>query len=256
MKIECVQVCVGYADFLCWTLPTNRHLFDNMVVVTTPADRDTQRLCEFWHVRCVQSEACYEGGAPFNKAKMINAGLDALAGDAWVAHVDADIFLPPKFRHVLERLPLDEQTLYGMDRLMCDDFASWLRFYTLPEVSNENDIYVHLRPFAPGVRISRVDDAACGGYLPVGYFQLFHRGRTGLRYPEEHRDAGRTDMLFAMQFPRRRRQLLAEMVCIHLESRSPDGRMGANWAGRRTPAFGGEFLGRSAPAADVSPPYE
>ncbi len=90
MKLEAVVVCVNYSDFLAWTLPNNKTFFDNMVVVTSSKDLRTQKLCEFWHVKCVVSDVCYESGAEFDKGKMINVGLKALDGVGWVVHLDAD----------------------------------------------------------------------------------------------------------------------------------------------------------------------
>ena len=58
-KMEAVVVCDRYSDFLRCTLPANKHLFDRIVVVTSAEDRDTQRICEFHHVECVQ-DRCAE----------------------------------------------------------------------------------------------------------------------------------------------------------------------------------------------------
>ena len=55
------------------------------------------------------------------------------------------------------------------------------------------------------------------------------------RYPEQHSDAGRTDMLFAQQWPRSKRSLIPEIVGYHLESE--DASMAANWKGRQTLPF-------------------
>ncbi|MBO0951208.1 hypothetical protein [Fibrella forsythiae] len=94
-KIEAVTVCVNYADFLVQILPHIRGLFDRLVVVTTPADRYTQQVCEYYRVECIQTDAFYDDGAVFNKAKGINAGLARLEMDGWVVHLDSDIYLPP-----------------------------------------------------------------------------------------------------------------------------------------------------------------
>jgi hypothetical protein len=241
MKIEAVIVCVNYSDFLAWTLPTNKNLFNKLVVVTSKEDVKTQKLCEFWHVQCVITDRMYEDGAAFNKGKAINDGLKALDSDGWVVHMDADIFLPPMFRVILEGLKLDEAGVYAVDRLMCDDFKEWLGYWVEPIVSNEADIYVHPRPFPLGVRLAK---QSYGGWLPLGYFQMWNQAKKKLAYPEEHTDAGRSDLLFSQLFDRDHRHLLGEVFCVHLETKMPaDGKMGANWNGRRTPPFGWEVLG-------------
>lgn len=245
MKVECVIVCVNYSDFLAWTLPTNRSLFDNMVVVTTPADTATQKLCEYWHVRCVQSDACYEDGAKFNKGKLINVGLKELAGDGWVVHMDADIFLPPMFRNVVQGIALDDDGLYHMDRMMCDSFEEWVKFYCAPVVSNEADIYIHPRPFRLGVRLG---SKGYGGWMPLGYFQMWNQAKKKLTYPAEHTNAGRSDLLFSLNFTRDHRHMLSELIAIHLETKLPNDKMGSNWNGRRTPPFGPAPAPKQPPA--------
>lgn len=56
MKLEAVIVCDNYSDFLAHTLPDNRILFDKIVVVTSFEDKETQRVCEFWHVQCIKTD--------------------------------------------------------------------------------------------------------------------------------------------------------------------------------------------------------
>lgn len=63
MKLECVVVCVDYSDFLNWTLPFNRQLFDKMIVVTAPHDTRTQQICEKWYVECLVTDVFYEENA-------------------------------------------------------------------------------------------------------------------------------------------------------------------------------------------------
>jgi hypothetical protein len=64
-------------------------------------------------------------------------------------------------------------------------------------------------------------------------------------YNHRHGDACRTDVQFGMQWDRRRRVFLPEVVAVHLESEPAE--LGANWNGRTTRRFGP--TGTSAAAA-------
>jgi hypothetical protein len=230
MKIEAVTTCVNYGDFLAETLPTNRYVFSRFVVVTAPEDLVTRKLCEFWHVQCVLTDAFESRWGRFNKAAGINAGLATLDKDAWLVHLDADIFLPPLTRDILDVLPLDEQCIYGVDRYRVLGFPAWRQFCHHPRLQHEAEYFVHMDSFPLGTR-------ACSGegYAPVGFFQLWH-SRTGcVTYPVEHTTAARTDTLHALQWPREYRRLIPEFVAYHLESELAP--MGANWNGRTTKAF-------------------
>jgi hypothetical protein len=242
-RLECVITCVDYADFLAYTLPTNRHLFDYTVVVTTPDDLATRKLCEFWEVHCVVTDAFRSRGA-FAKGAGINAGLEVLSKGGWLVHMDADIFLPPLSRQLIDAAALDPACLYGVDRMMVPDYASWAAFLALPKMQQECRAYIHPTAFPMGVRIYSKD---YGGYIPIGFFQMWHPGESGVRsYPDEHTSAGRGDMVFAARWPRSKRGLVPELIAYHLESEPAD--MGANWQGRRTRPFG------PAPAPIVTPP--
>jgi hypothetical protein len=80
------------------------------------------------------------------------------------------------------------------------------------------------------------------GYVPIGYCQLWHcdasewRGVKHRRYPERHNDASRCDVQFALQWDRRHRVHLPEVIAVHLESQ--EAKLGANWKGRTTVKFG------------------
>jgi glycosyltransferase involved in cell wall biosynthesis len=235
MKLEAVVICVRYDDFLAWTLPLNKHFFDRLVVVTDTKDERTKKLCEYWHVQCIQTDVFYEDGSPFNKGAAINVGLKALDGDAWVLHMDADIVLPPMFRHILEGIKLDPQGLYHADRLMCDSFDKWLNYFMRPVLSNEANTYVHPRPFPLGVRLNKSD---FGGWVPLGFFQMWNQGEHNLAYPTRNDDAGHSDLRFSQLFSREHRHMLSEFFVIHLETKlAGDNKMGSNWKGRKTPPF-------------------
>ena len=235
-KVELLVICNNYSDYLAFTLPLNKHHFDNMVVVTGPDDKKTQKLCEYHHVKCVVSKRMFEDG-PFNKGKAINDGLAALKGLGWIVHMDADMVLPPATRIIWERIGLDKKLIYGIDRMMCPDFEQWVQFTKEPVLIHENYIYVHSNAFPVGTRICKWGDG--DGYIPIGFFQMWHASLKKV-YPEEHGYAGRSDMLFAMQWPRAERSFLPEILGIHLSTADLTAaeKMGTNWCGRVSTEFG------------------
>lgn len=236
IKLEAVTVCVEYSDFLAQTLPNNKQFFDRYIVVTSSKDEKTQSLCEFHNVECIQTEVFYEDGFTFNKAAGINEGLKLLDGDGWVVHLDADIWLPPLTRDILERLDLDPKLIYGIDRMMCPDYQSWQQFIERPKLTHQGWIFVYPDAFPLGVRVAAYKT---DGYLPIGFFQLWHPGSSGVRdYPAKHGDIDRSDMLHARLWPRAKRGFIPEIIGIHLDSEALDHKeMGKNWHGRKTKLF-------------------
>jgi glycosyltransferase involved in cell wall biosynthesis len=235
MKIEAVIVCVNYSDFLAHTLPSTRSQFDRLVVVTDHNDVDTLKLCEYYNVQCIQTGAFYEDGDAFNKGKGINAGLAELDKDGWVVHLDADIYLPPQTRNVLETLPLDSLKIYGADRMMCPNYEAWREYIDFPGPVQDSWVFIHATRFPLGVRLAEYKTPG-GGYEPIGYFQLWNPSGSGVySYPSQHGFADRTDVIHCKKWPRELRELLPEIVVIHLESEHG---LGLNWRGRTTPWFG------------------
>lgn len=234
MKIEAVTTCVDYADFLAWSLPWNVRAFDRLIVVTTAADRHTRDICEHHHIECVITDAFHRNEKAFDKGAAISEGLKHLSADAWVCHLDSDIVLPPRSRNILERLDLDPSGIYGIDRMMCHGFADFARYVTSPEVQHSCDIYVQATAFPLGVRVAKLKG---NGYMPIGFFQLWNAGETGIRDYPSHGAADRSDMLFAQRWPRRRRHLIPEIVGIHIDNIDDGDDMGQNWRGRRTRPF-------------------
>lgn len=231
-KIEAVVVCRDYSDFLACTLPFNKQLFDRIVVVTSTKDKETQKLCEFNHVQCVKAPTLDDEG--FFKGEAINFGLANLSMDGWVVQLDADIFLPPQTRRLLERAELAEYMLYGIDRFIVPGAKAWQDFVHSPKLQHECEAYIHLNnSFPVGTRVMTYED----GYIPIGFFQMWNPKRSGIyNYPSGHSNAGRTDMLFAKQWPREARSFIPEIVAYHLES-GANVPMGANWDGRKTAPF-------------------
>lgn len=249
MKIEAVTVCVGYADFLAHTLPWNMQQFDHYVVVTSYADKETQELCRKLSVECRPTDVMYLDGDPFNKGRAIDYGIGFLGGRDWIAHVDADTWLPPMTRHHLTHARLDEECIYGIDRALCPSYEAWEGFIKGTTPAHQHDYLCRTRmpPFPLGDRIVIPDHS---GYIPIGFFTLAH-SRTGRRYPSHHGTAERSDVLYSLQWPSSNRILLGEIVAVHLESEP--GHLGVNWQGRKTRRFGPPQV--SPPVQTPPPPY-
>lgn len=239
IPLETVTVCVGYGDFLREVMPHNRPLLDRWVVVTTPDDGETREVCRRWSVPTVLTDEVYRDGAEFNKGRAIIRGIDHLAGDGWVLHLDADVVLPGHFRHALDMAHLDPPVLYGADRVMVRGWDRWQRFKASGFLGHDYHCRVS---FPPGFPVGDRWASEAYGYCPIGFFQLWH-GRTDLYrgahtrpYPHRHNDAARGDVQHAIQWDRRRRALLPEVIVAHLESEPAP--LGANWKGRTTRRFG------------------
>jgi len=239
VRIEAVTVCVGYGDFLAATLAENLPLLDDLVVITSPEDDETRAVCRRQNVHHLLSEDHRRGG-PFNKARLIQRALDQISGSDWILHLDADIVLPRQFRRMVEWAHLDPAVIYGADRSDVIGWDAWQRLKAGGGWDNHSHETGHW--FHPQLRVGSRWVSSLHGYVPIGCFQLWHGsaandgGRHLRRYPYHHGDAARADVQFALQWDRRQRQLLPEVIVLHLESEAA--RMGANWEGRTTKRFG------------------
>jgi hypothetical protein len=249
MRIEAVTVCIGYGDFLRETARHNLPMLDDLVVITGPDDHETRGVCKELSIRHVLSRDHLRNGDPFNKARLINRAFDQLAAQDWVLHLDADIVLPRSFRRYLDWAHLDPEGLYGIDRLDVTGYEAWARIRDSGGWDHHR--YGCVQSSAQmGLTIKGRHVPQLHGYTPIGFFQLFHgsslidRGYHLRRYPVGHGDAARTDVQFALQWDRRQRHLIPEVLGLHLESEPAAN--GANWQGRTTARFG--------PAAAVSAP--
>lgn len=239
MTIEAITICVGYGDFLKETARVNRPLVDDWVVVTSPDDHETRGVCKEMSIRHILSEDHRRGG-PFNKARLIQRAIDQIGAHEWVLHLDADVVLPRGFRQYLDWADLDERTIYGADRC---NVVGWEAWRTIRDDGGwDNHRYGCVQRFLSGSTVGGRHVPSSHGYVPIGFFQLWHgsamidRGFHLRRYPLHHGDAARTDVQFALQWDRRHRQLLPEVIVLHLESEASA--QGANWKGRTTRPFG------------------
>lgn len=237
MKIEAVTVCVNYADFLSEVAPYNIPILDRWLIVTTKDDLATREACRRFGLECLTTEEHRRDGE-FSKGRMIERGLQHLSAEGWRLHLDSDIVLPFQTKRLLEMAHLHEDKIYGCDRLMLQSFEQWHRFKNSGWLSHSNHCAVY---FPAGIQVGTRWAQVNSGYCPIGFFQLWHsnqdlwRGVRSKPYPVAHNDACRTDTQHALQWDRRQRELLPELVVAHLESEPS--RLGANWRGRSSQPF-------------------
>jgi hypothetical protein len=242
MLLEAVTVCVRYDDFLAVSAAHNRGLFDRWVIVTTPEDLATREVCRRFNLEVLLSEEGTRNGA-FEKGCLIERGLKQLSANGWRVHLDADIVLPPNLRYALRQADLDESCLYGVDRILVKSWAEWLELLSAGYLATQHD-YHHRIGLPHGFTIGSRWASPRDGYVPIGFFQLWHSSGDewqGIRikpYPADHGNACRTDVQHGLQWDRRKRVLIPELLAIHLESESA--KTGANWNGRTTKRFGPE----------------
>lgn len=242
--VEAVTVCVNYADFLAETIPANRPHLDRWIIVTSPDDEATLNLCHNHNLEVVTTRDFSRNGDPFNKGRGIERGLGMLAHNDWLLHLDADIALPGDFRESLEDAYIDPQCIYGVDRIMVQSWDEWQKLKSKGFLRRNWHCCVNPNGYLIGIRWADVRY----GYVPIGFFQLWHQSvdhRHGIRlrrYPDNHQSAARADVKFALQWDRRQRQLLPEVFVAHLESHPS--KVGANWNGRQSKPFGPSLMER------------
>lgn len=242
--IEAVTVCVGYDDFLRVMIPYNLPMFDRWIIVTEPSDTMTRELCRQFGLECLQSEDGIDGGE-FSKGRMVERGLQHTSADGWRIHLDADIVLPRHFRQLVTMAELQNDTVYGVDRVMVKNWNDWQRLLEIGYLDGGQYAYSHAVHFPKGFEIGSRWASTLTGYVPIGFFQMWHSSQDewrGIRvkpYPRHHNSACRTDVQHGLQWDRKKREILPEIIVVHLESESC--KKGTNWKGRKTKRFGPEY---------------
>lgn len=240
MRLEAIIVCKDYSDFLEETLPNNIQYFDDVVVVTHHDDKATQRLCGKYSVECIKTDCFNEYGDAFNKGSAINLGMHHLKQTGWLLHLDADIYLPHRFRHLLDRAQLNTKNIYGADRVNVYGYEAWqkMKKRIVPHYGYRWFIdpgFCHSEKPAEDARLGARVIHMQYGWIPIGYFQLWH-GSLGHQYNYKRGAAAGADILFPTLWPRENRVLLPEVVCYHLDSEPKHG-IGTNWKGRKSRPF-------------------
>lgn len=243
MKLEAIIICRDYSDFLEHTLPENLQHFDDVVVVTHPDDKQTQKVCSRNSVDCVQTHLFTERGHSLNKGAAINVGIDHLQRRDWLLHIDADIVLPHSFRRMLDKHQLNRKNIYGSDRLNVYGYEAWLKIKNklVPHYQDKWFIdpgFSHAEALPENCRLGARVVHMEYGWIPIGFFQLWHSSQPH-RYNYKRGAAAGTDVMFPVNWAREDRILLPEVVCYHLDSEKAH-RIGTNWKGRKSKKFGPE----------------
>lgn len=238
-KFAAIIYCIGYGDFLKQTLPLNKQIFDKIIVVTELKDLETQAVCDYNGVQCIATDEVYEPNNPLpNKGLGVNIGLKEVPEGWWAIQLDADICFtePHRIKRILELYPLEEDKLYGVDRVNVRGWEEWSKF-TLQETNPiySNNCMVKMDYFDMGHRFVIYHWDV--GYCPIGYFQMWNPKGSGVtEYPVyENGTVDHSDVQHAKNFHRTKRQLIPDFYAIHLMSGNDP--MGANWQGRVTERF-------------------
>ena len=231
LRLEAVTVCVGFDDFLDVTIGLNHPHLDTLIVVTSHADRATQAVARKHGAICVQTDLFGKNQRNFNKGAAINAGFSRFQYHGWRLHLDSDIVLPDNFRRVLfNHTALDRDCIYGADRvdvIGSDAVASIKSGNCRRPPQHSHGFLVAPNPSHP-LSARYVDTLR--GYVPIGFFQLWHCS-TQKDYPFSIGNAAHDDVAFADQWPAPCRRHLPTVICHHLCAAAPQ--LGENWDGHR-----------------------
>lgn len=204
IKPNVVVVSVHYGDCLSITLPYNRHHFSKVVVVTTPDDEYSGHVALSNDCVVLRTDIFHRNGAPFAKYDGIEAGLNTLGREGWVALMDADILLPKAAS--FDGMQIGH--LYGAHRRMC------------PEIMG-----VHEEWWSQYSICRRLPEHWFSGYL-----QVFHADDPHLGLPPWHGSGHKTaadgDGVLMRHWEKHERLRLPFEV-LHL------GPAMVNWSGRK-----------------------
>jgi len=227
LRLEYVTTSVGFDDLLDITLALNHPHFDTSIVVTSHADKKTQAVARKHGALLVLTDLFGKNGRQFNKGAAINDGFGRFQYHGWRTHMDSDIVVPDNFRRMLfNHTHLDRNCLYGADRV--DVIEKRALDHCISKPQHLHSCFVI--PNTPQAISPRYVDTL-RGYIPIGYFQLWHAS-CQKEYPWSLGSAAHDDVLFAHQWPRGYRQLLPTVLLWHLLPEPT--RIGQNWEGRKS----------------------
>jgi hypothetical protein len=237
-KLEIITVCYRFDDILKVTLAENHGHADSYIVVTDHADHATQDLCQRFSVRCVPTDLLKKNGRNFNKGAAINHGFGHFQYHGWRLHLDTDVLLPDSFRRMLfNHSNLERDCIYGADRF---DIIGKDGVSTLREAKCETPQHMFhsgVSPVYGGKVYPKMPSASSArfisdlyGYVPIGFFQLWHAS-CQRPYPYGLGTAAHDDVMFGASWPEAKRRLLPSVFVGHVCGKPPS--YAENWDGKR-----------------------
>ena len=191
-KLEIVTTCVGFDDILDVTLGHNHAHADSYIIVTSHDDTKTHNVCRKHGATCVQTDLFSKNNRKFNKGAAVNAGFNYFQYHGWRLHLDSDIVLPDNFRRILfNHTHLERDCLYGIDRI------NVIGKDKLVEIASGNQ-HSHRKIHGGEIDHRWVDEY--DGYLPLGFFQLYHSS-CQKSYPYSLGDASHDDLILQRILP-------------------------------------------------------
>lgn len=230
LPIRAILVSVDYSDILRITLPYNRRHFDEVWIVTSPADApNVIPIATANDAEVVVTDLFYEDGADFNKFRALEHALDVVGRRGWICQLDADVLWPKDASdRIMEAVgTLKPGNLYGCIRRMWDNWPS----YPFPRDRNTVETLTK-----EGYIVLAESE---WGRLPIhrnigewaGFTQLYHANDPVLGSPPWHdvkwAHAGGADSFFQQKWHSSKKVRLPFEV-LHL------GPAGENWFGRAT----------------------
>lgn len=226
-RLEIVTTCVGFDDMLDVSLTKNHCHSDTYIVVTSHADKKTQKVARKHGAICVVTDLWKKNGRNFNKGAAINAGFDYFQWHGWRLHLDSDIVLPDNFKRILfNHTHLERGCIYGCDRMNVIGPEEIGNFLGTEKRQHTSRLLMGATHGGMGHRLV----CSLRDYLPCGFFQLWHAS-CQKPYPFSLGTAARDDMMFSASWPTSGRRHLPSVIVYHLCGSMPY--VSQNWDGKR-----------------------
>ena len=195
-----ITVSTNYDDILKIIIPQNHTFFEKWYIITDKNDKDTIKVINDYNYDNIHIlyYNFYEHHRIFDKGGAIKyCQKDVVSKLNYTGNVvilDSDIFLPSNFLEIINKVNVEDETLYGTNRRM--DYYSYKNL--------KNNVIDHEYEYSRSFQ---------------GYFQLYKYNPTQL-YSESHNCAG-CDITFQDQF--KNKIIIDSLDVSHL------GRSCTNW---------------------------
>lgn len=213
--MRAILVCVDYGDLLEFTLPYNRHHFDEVMIVTAPRDLVTQSLAHTHGATTHVTDSFYSGEADFNKWLALEEALDVFGRDGIICLMDADVLWPKE----IPTWVVQHDHLYTPMRRMMLDIEPLRTCGGIPPETMWKEYPLHRQ------------QVEWAGYTQIFHGDDSHLGRTPW-HATDWKHAGGEDSFFQAKWSRERK-LRPPFEVLHL------GEAGVNWHGRSTTMLDG-----------------